>query len=689
MFMPLMKDTRTNMSSLPTQAAPTPIDEEENALSHLPWMIGLTILTLVCVVAGWVIEEVQAWPLTVVWVLYAIAYISGGFYSIQEAWESLQERQFDVNFLMIVAAIGAAVIGQPREGAILMFLFSLSNTLETYAMGRTHASIRALMDMTPKKARLLQTQDDGRNEAMEVPVEQVQVGDRVLVLPGEQIPTDGVIKRGESAVNEASITGESMPVEKQPGMRVFAGTLNGQGALEVHVTTAVQDSVLSRIVKIVSEAREQKATSQRFTDKAIGQYYAYAVVGITLLAFLISLFFMGLTLQEALYRAMTLMVVASPCALVISIPAALLSALASAARGGVLFKGGAHLEAASKIHVVAFDKTGTLTTGQPGVVAIIPIHESMELDNANIVSFTPQQRKEDSARTDDFVGILNDTHMRLLSVAAAIEHYSEHPLARAIERKAQEHDIVLAETNGFEAMTGAGARASIAGRNVRVGRPELFEPLPESVQQTIEEQQQLGHTVVILGDERPWALFAIADTVRPEAVNIVARLKQAGITHTVLLTGDNHYVAEKLARELGVDEVYSELMPEQKVETLARIQETHGPTAMIGDGVNDAPALATATLGIAMGAAGKDVALESANVLLMSDDLSRLPGMVRLARRTRRVVQINLAFAFAVMAVLMVLAMGGSIPLTLAVIGHEGSTLLVVANGLRLLLPWR
>ncbi len=672
--------TTTQGTQMNTQQAET-MTHEDAELAQLPWMIRLTILTLVSVIAGWIIEDLTALPAAVPWALYAIAYIAGGFYSVQEAWESLQERQFDVNFLMIIAAIGAAVVGEPKEGAVLMFLFSLSNTLETYAMGRTHASIRSLMDMTPSTAHVLR-KENGQEQEQEIPVEQVAINELVLVRPGEKVPTDGVVQRGESAVNEASITGESMPVEKTAGAKVFAGTINGQGAMTVRVTSAVQDSVLSRIVKIVSEAREQKAKSQKFTDKAIGQYYAYAVVGITLLAIFIPILFLGWEVQDALYRGMTLMVVASPCALVISIPAALLSALASSARGGVLFKGGAYLETASQIQAIAFDKTGTLTTGRPGVVHIRPLVSEVALDFDCC-------HNEVCLPDDDTMGTLSESQMRLLAAAAAIEHYSEHPLAQAIVRKAQERGIDIPDANAFEAMSGSGAQATVGGATLRIGRPELFGSISEELQQEIADQQQMGRTVVLMGQDAPWVLLALADTVRQEAIDVVASLKEAGIKHTILLTGDSRYVAEKLARELGVDEVRSELLPEQKVDAVRNLKQEYGTVAMVGDGVNDAPALATANLGIAMGAAGTDVALESADVLLMSDDLSRLPGMLRLAHQSRRVVKMNLAFAFVVMAVLMVLAIAGSIPLTLAVIGHEGSTLIVVANGLRLLLPWR
>jgi Zn2+/Cd2+-exporting ATPase len=681
-----MIDSMRHARRSPVQAPPAATAEDEE-LAALPWMIGLTVLTLVSLAAGWVIEEVSNLPASVPWALYVVAYLSGGYYSVQEAWESLKERQFDVNFLMIVAALGAAVVGQPREGAILMFLFSLSNTLETFAMGRTHSSIRALMNMTPTMARVVWTQDEETVEE-EVPVEQVRVNQLVRVRPGEQIPADGVVVRGESAVNEASITGESMPVEKGAGARVFAGTINGQGRIDVRVTTAVENSTLARIVKIVSEAREQKARSQVFTDRVIGQKYAYAVVGMTVLAIIIPLVFLGWDVYTTVYRAMTLMVVASPCALVISIPAALLSALASAARNGVLLKGGAHLESASRVKVVAFDKTGTLTTGQPGVVGVIPLQGDLSTIPLPCIRGQddegPPPTNEGDALED-----LNSDQTRLLAVAAAIENPSEHPLARAIVRGAQERGIVLPEAEQFEAMTGRGVQAKVFGRSLRVGRPSLFEPLPPDVAEAVAEQEHHGHSVVLVGNSQPWGLIAIADTVRAEAPNLIARIKQTGIERVVLLTGDNQRVAEKLGYDLGVDEVRAGLLPEDKVNVVRELEQTRGPVAMIGDGVNDAPALATATLGVAMGAAGTDVSLESADVLLMSDDLSRLPGLLQLARHSRRVVRQNLAFAFSVMAILVVLSLAGAVPLPLGVVGHEGSTLIVVANGLRLLLPWK
>jgi Cd2+/Zn2+-exporting ATPase len=656
-------------------ATPSQLSAEEAEISQLPWMIRLTITCLLATMLGWVVSiERLSVPAFVPWLFYAIAYASGGYYSVQEAWQTLKERQFDVNFLMIIAALGAAAIGQPREGAVLMFLFSLSNTLETYAMGRTHASIRALLDMAPQEADVYRG-----GQIICVPVDALSVGEVVLVRPGAQIPADGLVIKGESAVNEASITGESLPVEKRLGLKVFAGTLNGQGALDVRVTTEVRDSTLARIVQVVREAREQKAQSQDFTDRVIGQYYAYAVVGITLLAILIPLTFLGADLPGTLYRAMTLMVVASPCALVISIPAALLSALASAARGGVLFKGGRHLEAAARVKVVAFDKTGTLTTGRPGVVALIPVGGPGRLpDSLPCLACYPKP-------DDDQLGDLTPEQIRLLSVAAGIERASEHPLARAILKSAEEREIPIPDASDFEAQAGAGATATVLGRTMRIGRPSMFGQLTPDVAIEVHAQEIQGRTVVALGDDVPWGLVAIADTVRPEAASAVAQLKHAGIERVVLLTGDNNSVATALGTALRVDEIRAELLPHQKVEAIKALQQRYGPVAMVGDGVNDAPALATAALGVAMGAAGTDVALESADMLLMGDDLGRLPGALVLARRARTIIRQNLAFAFAVMATLMLLAIVGNIALPLGVVGHEGSTLIVCLNGIRLL----
>ncbi len=390
---------------------------------------------------------------------------------------------------------------------------------------------------------------------------------------------------------------------------------------------------------------------------------------------------MGWNFGDAFYRAITLMVVASPCALVISIPAALLSALASSARSGVLYKGGAYIEQASIVRAVAFDKTGTLTTGRPGVVAVIPFTNGSNIPK----EFFIERKNDIPPPPDDQLGELSREQIALLTAAVSVEHSSEHPLAKAIVRGGEERGIFAIESDNFEAATGLGARATVNGFKLQIGRKSLFSNVNGEITEQIRIHEEQGRTVVLIGDDEPWGIIAIADTVREEAKHVVKKLKQAGVEKVVLLTGDNKQVAKKLGDDLGVDEVFPELLPQEKVETIEKLKKEFGSVAMVGDGINDAPALATANLGIAMGAAGTDVALESADVLLMSDDLSRLPGVLREARRTRRVVRQNLTFAFVVMVSLMILALFGEITLPVGVIGHEGSTLIVVANGLRLL----
>ena len=619
--------------------------QELEELAALPAMIRLTTVCLFATALGWILGSLRDVPGILPWICYGIAFVSGGWYTVQDAWESLRQREFDVNFLMIVAALGAAAVGEPREGAILIFLFSLSNTLETYAMGRTHQAVHALLEMAPEEALLLEG-----TTARSVPVATLEVGQLVRIRPGERVPIDGVVRQGESAINEAAITGEALPAEKRPGSAVFAGTLNGQGSLDIEVRTAPGDTTLARIVRTVEEARAQKATAQDFTDRVVGQYYAYAVVIMTVLAIIIPLTFFDWSIDTTLYRAMALMVVASPCALVISIPAAVLSAMANGARNGVLFKGGVHLEAASTIKVVALDKTGTLTTGKPGVTMIVP--------------YAPY--------TED----------QILTWAAAVEQHSEHPLAQAVVAGAQERGLEVFEAREFKALTGVGAEARIQGQLIRVGRPALFGPAVEAQAKTLEAG---GRTVIAVGDTQAWGLIGLEDTVRPQSRTAIERLYALGIERVVLLTGDNRYVAERLAQQLGINEVHAELLPHDKARIISELQATVGPVAMVGDGINDAPALATARLGIAMGVAGTDVALQSADMLLMSDDLIKVAEALQLSRRARRVIRQNIVFAFGVIVVLVSSALLGNVSLPLGVVGHEGSTLLVVANGLRLL----
>lgn len=670
--------TDTANLSLVVEHVDAEITPEEAEIADLPRMIQFTLICFVATILGWICEDWAGIPWYVATGAYVAAYGFGGYFSALESIDSLKKREFDVNTLMIVAALGAAAMGQPREGALLMFLFSLSGTLETYAMGRTHASIRSLIAMSPREAELLV-----HGETREISVEAVVPGDVVLVRPGAQIPTDGVIRAGESTVNEASITGESMPVEKRLGHKVYAGTLNGQGALEVTVTADASQSTLARIVSVVREAREQKANSQDFTDRVIGVYYAYAVVVVTVLSIIIARIFVDETWHETLYRSMTLMVVMSPCALVISIPASLLSALARAARDGVLFKGGRQLEAAAEIKVVAFDKTGTLTTGRPGVVAVIPV------GGPGRMNLVMNEVNTNEAPHDDQLGMMTDDQIRLLAAAAAVEQSSEHPLARAVVQSTRERAIPIPEASEFKALIAAGATAVVNGQRLRVGKPTMFRMMTPDVLIEVQAQQRNGNTVIAVGsDDEIWGLIAVSDTMRAEAKQALHDLRAAGY-RLALLTGDNEHVARALAKELGLDDVRAELLPQDKVDAINDLQKRYGPVAMIGDGINDAPALATAALGVAMGSGGTDVAHESADVVLMKDDLSKLANALLLARSARRVVLQNLVFAFGVIATLVIFTLKGDVLLTYGVVGHEGSTLLVVANGLRMLLPVR
>ena len=669
-----------NNMALVIESVEVEISPEEAEIANLPQMIRFTVICLIATVLGYVVQavvgvaEVYYW-----WPFFIIAMIFGGYDSAIETYHSFRKLTFNIDALMFIGALGATAVGQPAEGALLMFLFSMAGTLETYAMGRTHASIRTLIAMSPREAEVVNA-----NGIRTISVEALVPGDVVFVRPGGQIPADGLVTSGTSSVNEASITGESVPVDKKPGAKTFAGTINGEGALHIQVTTDAAQSTLARIVSVVREAREQKARSQDFTDRIIGNYYAKAVAITALLAIVIGRLVTDEPWGDTIYRAMTLLVVMSPCALVISIPASLLSALAHSARNGVLFKGGKQLEAAATIKVVAFDKTGTLTTGRPGVVAVIPVGGP-----GRITLDLPQQQRTTGA--DDALSNMTDDQIRLLVAAAAVEHASEHPLARAIVQGAKERGLTIPAATDFKAVVAAGATAVVAGQRLRVGKPSLFGHVTSDVLFEIEAEQRRGNTTIAVGSEDDiWGLITIADTVRPESKVALQDLHRAGY-RIALLTGDNQHVANALAKDLGLDDVRAELLPQDKVEAIRDLQRKYGPVAMIGDGINDAPALATADLGIAMGSAGSDVAHESADVVLMKDDLSRLTGALQLAKQARTVIWQNLVFAFIVIAVLVIstLTPGFDMKMTYGVIGHEGSTLLVVANGLRLLLPMR
>jgi len=630
--------------------APRPSPEDAGA-SQRRRMAVLTAVCLLALAAGALLELVSGVPRVAPLAFFVLAYLSGGYYSTRNAIAALRERTVDVNLLMVTAAVGAATIDYWQEGAVLMFLFSLSNTLESFAMARTRRAITQLMTLSPEDARVRRN-----GEEVRVPVAELRVGEVVIVGPTERIPIDGEVLAGRSGVDESPITGESIPVGKGPGDGVYAGSLNQQGVLEIRMSRPASESTLARVIRLVEEAQSQKAEAQHLTEW-IGRYYTAVVLGGASLFILIPPLFLGWPFVLTFYRAMTLLVVASPCALVISIPAAVLSAIAGGARDGILFKGGVTLEQAAAVRVVALDKTGTLTEGKPRVTDVLALDQ------------------EDGAA--------------VLGLAAAVEVRSEHHLGKAVVEAAGERGLPVVPAEEIETFPGRGICGVVQGRRVWVGNQGLmretgvgFDGVVLSRIQALESQ---GKTVVVVGAERPLGLIAVADTVRPAARRVVEELRRQGITHLVMLTGDNARVANAVAAEIGISEWRAGLLPEQKVAAVRELVATRGPVAMVGDGVNDAPALAAATVGVTMGGAATDVALETADVVLMADDLTKLPRALELSRRCRRVVLQNLGFAGLVILGLVTSTLIGWMTLPVGVVGHEGSTLLVVLNGLRLL----
>jgi Zn2+/Cd2+-exporting ATPase len=620
-------------------------------------LMAAAVITAVSLVLGWALGRLDLIGNNVEIGFYVVAYLAGGTFATIEAVRSLIDRSVEIDLLMVTAAIGAAIIGHWTEGAILLFLFSLGNALEHYAMGRTKRAVQALMDLSPEDAVVMRNGQERR-----VHIDDLLIGDLVIVRPGERIPADGEIASGESAVDQAAITGESMPVVKSFGDEVFAGTINGHGALQLTVTRLANESTLAKIIKIVQEAQEDKSRTQRFTDRFEGTY-AVGVIAASLLYLGVLVTLGGFDFADAFYRSMILLVVASPCALVISTPASTLSALANAARNGILVKGAAQLEDIGTASVVAFDKTGTLTMGKPRVTDILPAP-----------GFT---------KTD------------LLRVAASAERMSEHPLAEAIVNEARRTGLELDDAGDLQAITGKGIETTVAGQPVIIGNNALLADhrVLENTDlfnraSALREQARTVMFVAQQSSNREFELLgaiAVADTVRPQAAAIIKQLHEIGITKTLILTGDNERSARAVAAQLGIDDVTADLLPAQKLEVIERLKKEYGTVVMVGDGVNDAPALARASIGIAMGAAGSDVALETADIVLMADDLSKLPYVVELSRKTRTIIRQNLAFALTVIGVLVTGTIFGITTLPLGVVGHEGSTIIVVMNGLRLL----
>jgi Zn2+/Cd2+-exporting ATPase len=638
-----------------------------------PFYLRVTLVVAVAMVIGAVLEWAPAEPSPWRWLPLGVAYLVGGARIARDSWQTLrEERKLSIDFLMGAAALGAALVGSPLEGVILIFLFSFSNTLEAHAMGRTRRAIHRLMELRPSEATLV---DETGREAGRLAVELLRPEQRILVRPGERLAADGVVDSGRSEVDQAAITGESAPVVKQPGDEVFAGTINGGGALVVRVTREAGETMLARIVRLVEEAREQRAPAQHFIDRFAHPYTLGVVLATTLVAAVPVLFF-DVAWGDAFYRAMTLLVVASPCALVISTPSAILSAIANGARHGVLFKGGAYLDLAGTIDTVAFDKTGTLTVGRPSLIEMIT---SAELQEEAQGATVPGQALGG-----------NEAGAQLLRLAAAVERQSEHHLARAVLEAAEEQGLRVPEVDDFLAIAGEGVAGRVAGENVWVGNAAMAgrqrARLGVLLRGWIAEQTSLGRSVVYVGlEDAIIGAMSFGDTLKANAAATVRHLKYEGVRWVTVLSGDHPDAVRAIGAQLGADEVRAGLLPHEKVEALRVLVRSSRGVAMVGDGVNDAPAMATATLGIAMGAVGTDVAIETADVVLMSDDVEKIDYVIHLGKRARRVVRQNVYFSVGWMLLLVALALTVGIPLTLAVVAHEGSTLLVAANGLRLL----
>ncbi|MFZ5634757.1 MAG: heavy metal translocating P-type ATPase [Bacillota bacterium] len=584
-------------------------------------------------------------------VLFLLGILSGGFPVFRSGFYAARSLTLDMNFLMSIAVVGAAAIGEWSEGATVVFLFALGNVLQAYTVDKTRNSIRALMDLSPREAQVL------RNGAeITLPVEEIKPGDTVIVKPGQSIPVDGVVTAGSSPVNQAPITGESVPVEKRAGDRVYAGTINEQGALEIKVTHRAGESTLCRIIGLVEEAQAQKAPSQQLVDRFARYYTPAVVIGALAVAVLPTLLF-NQPFQPWFEKALILLVISCPCALVISTPVSIVSAIGSAARKGVLIKGGAYLEEAGALKIIAFDKTGTLTRGKPEVTDVISAGD-----------ISPDE---------------------ILGIAAAVEKFSEHHLAGAILKKAEEQEVETPPVSRFNSFAGKGAGASLDGKTFYVGNLKLFEDLGVPTGQWLELVKKLqgdGKTVVMVGSgERIAGLIAAADRVRPGTRSAIKGLAGVGIQKIVMLTGDNGGTAGAVAREVGLEDFRADLLPQDKLEAIRQLK-AGGKVAMVGDGINDAPALAAADIGIAMGGAGTDTAIETADIALMADDLSKLPYAIRLSRKALRTIKHNISFSILLKAAFIVATFTGHATLWMAVFADTGASLLVTLNGMRLML---
>ncbi|OPX88020.1 MAG: putative cadmium-transporting ATPase [Pelotomaculum sp. PtaB.Bin104] len=614
------------------------------------WEIVRVVAALAALLAGYIAEQVNG-SAAVYIPLYVAAIATGGWGNFRKAVYSLPRLDFNMSVLMAAAIIGAMAIGEWEEGAVVAFLYAVSEMLEAWTMDRARQSIRGLMDIAPKVARISRPAVEA-----DVPVEEIQVGDLMIIRPGEKIAMDGRIVKGESAINQASITGESAPVEKAPGAEVYAGTLNTSGSLEVEVTKLVQDTTIARIINLVEEAQSKRAPSQAFIER-FAAIYTPIVLFLAVVIVLAPPLLLGYDWGPWVYRGLTLLVVSCPCALVVSTPVAIVSAIGNAARRGVLIKGGIYLEEAGSLAAIAFDKTGTLTKGVPAVTDVIPTGRR--------------------------------SGQELLQIAAALEARSEHPLAQAVVRTAAASQIAWNPVDDFSNIAGRGAQGTVNGQKVYIGNPRLFADLGVSsniVDEQVGRLQGEGKTVMMVGTAGEFlGIIAAADEVREASKATLASLKKLGIRHTIMLTGDNKVTAQAMSARVGVDEFCAELLPQDKVTAIRNYQEQYGKVAMVGDGVNDAPALATASVGIAMGGAGTDVALETADIALMADDLTRLPFTIRLSRAALKIIRQNITFALAIKAIAVLAVFPGWLTLWLAILADMGASVLVTLNGIRLL----
>ncbi|MEK4949394.1 heavy metal translocating P-type ATPase [Bacillus sp. FSL W8-1127] len=617
----------------------------EKLKPHLELMAAL--LSGLLILAAWITEKNHAG--LVPSVLYLLAFAIGGFAKAKEGIEeTIKNKELNVEILMIVAAIGSASIGYWTEGAVLIFIFSVSGALETYTMNKSQKEISSLMDLQPEEAWRI---TNGNLER--VPVFSLNIGDLIIVKPGERIPSDGRIVKGSSSVDESAITGESMPVTKQLGEEVFAGTVNINGSITVEITKRSNETLFQKIIELVQSAQSEKSPSQLFIEKFEGRYVKVVLAVVLLMMFLPHYLF-GWSWNETFYRAMVLLVVSSPCALVASIMPATLAAISNGARNGILVKGGVHLENLSHLKAIAFDKTGTLTKGKPEVTDII-VRNGLE-----------------------------EAH--LIQMAASIENQSNHPLAQAIVKFAEDKEIPLLEVDQLEDVAGSGVKAAMGGEEWKIGKAE-FVGKDEALSFANGKAKELaseGKTVVFVRDSNGIAaLFALKDSIRPDAKKAIDLLRQEGI-YTIMLTGDSDKTAYTIGKEAHLDGYIAECLPQHKADYVKKIMEKYGTVAMVGDGINDAPALATANVGIAMGE-GTDAALETADIILMKNDLAKIANAIQLSKRMNKIVKQNIVFSIAVIMLLICSNFLQILDLPFGVIGHEGSTILVILNGLRLL----